>query len=169
VSYLGLRQATIAEFRAENQAELVRSEGRRPPPIVLKPFGPILFGMGFKVLIVDDSMVARLAIKGIVKDSVDSLAEASSGEAALDLLAGGREPDLVFLDLTMPGMGGIEALKAIRSGHPSVKVAVVTADIQARTLAEVRACGAYEVIRKPADRAAVLALVSRARGEGAAP
>jgi two-component system chemotaxis response regulator CheY len=125
--------------------------------------------MGLNVLVVDDSMVARLAIKGIVKDSVASLAEASSGEAAIALVGEGRALDLVFLDLTMPGMGGVEALKELRSRVPSIKVVVVTADIQARTVEEVRALGAYDVIRKPADKAAVMAVLARAEGEGREP
>ena len=125
--------------------------------------------MGLKVLVVDDSMVARLAIKGIVKDSVASLAEASSGEAAIALVGEGRDLDLVFLDLTMPGMGGVEALRELRAKAPSIKVVVVTADIQARTVEEVRALGAYDVIRKPADRAAVMAVLARAEGEGREP
>ncbi len=122
--------------------------------------------MGISVLIVDDSMVARLAIKGFVKESVSTLAEASSGEAALELVEKGLRPDMVFLDLTMPGMGGIEALKGLKSLVPGLKVTVVTADIQSKTLEEVRAAGAFDIIRKPADKAAVLGALSRAGGGG---
>jgi two-component system, chemotaxis family, chemotaxis protein CheY len=122
--------------------------------------------MGLNVLIVDDSMVARLAIKGIVKEAVSALAEAPSGEAALELIDKGLRPDLVFLDLTMPGMGGIETLKAFRSRVPGIKVAVVTADVQSRTIDDARSCGAYEILRKPAARAAVLEVLRRAGGEG---
>lgn len=123
--------------------------------------------MGIRVLIVDDSMVARLAIKGIIKDTGASVAEAASGEAALDLVEGGLCPDLVFLDLTMPGMGGIEALKLLKQRRPGIKVAVVTADIQVKTVAEVMSSGAFDVIRKPADKASILDAMARAAEEGA--
>ena len=120
--------------------------------------------MGLIVLIVDDSMVARLAIKGILKNSGAALSEASSGEAALELVEKGLAPDLVFLDLTMPGMGGIETLKVLGRSSPHSKVVVVTADIQSKTIAEARSCGAYEVIRKPADKVAVLDVLARVAG-----
>jgi two-component system chemotaxis response regulator CheY len=124
--------------------------------------------MGISVLIVDDSMVARLAIKGIIKDTGAVVSEAASGEVALDLVDKGLVPDLVFLDLTMPGMGGIEALKALRQRLPLLKVAVVTADIQVRTVAEAMTCGAFDVIRKPADRASILEAMARASDRGSA-
>ena len=81
----------------------------------------ILGSMAGSVLIVDDSLVARLSLKGILKGSDWSLSEAASGEAALEKLSGGLAPDIVFLDLTMPGKGGIETLREIRgclSGAP---------------------------------------------------
>jgi DNA-binding NtrC family response regulator len=64
-------------------------------------------------------------------------------------------------------MGGLEALKAMRQKAPSLKVVVVTADVQARTLAELKAEGAFEVLRKPADRALVLSSFERATHPGA--
>jgi len=120
--------------------------------------------MGICVLVVDDSMVARLAIKGILKDTAAVISEAASGEAALELVDGGLKPDIVFLDLTMPGMGGIEALRALRQRNPAIKVAIVTADIQVKTVAEVMNSGAFDVIRKPADRASILGAMARATG-----
>lgn len=109
-------------------------------------------------------MVARLAIKGILKDTAAVISEAASGEAALELVDGGLKPDIVFLDLTMPGMGGIEALRALRQRNPAIKVAIVTADIQVKTVAEVMNSGAFDVIRKPADRASILGAMARATG-----
>jgi len=124
--------------------------------------------MAIRVLIVDDSMVARLAIKGIIKDMGVLVSEAASGELALDQVDSGLKPDLVFLDLTMPGMGGFEALKALRTRIPDLKVAIVTADIQVRTVAEVMNNGAFDVIRKPADRESILGAIARATGGGSA-
>lgn len=110
-------------------------------------------------LIVDDSLVARLSLKGILKETELHLSEAASGEAALDILKGGARPDVVFLDLTMPGKGGIETLRDISSSYPGLPVVIVTADIQARTIELVREAGAAAVVRKPADRAEILSVL----------
>lgn len=117
--------------------------------------------MAGMALIVDDSLVARLSLKGILKESNLGLSEASSGEEALEKLSGGLSPDIVFLDLTMPGKGGIETLRDIRSAYPKLPVVIVTADIQARTIEMVTEAGASAVVRKPADRAEILGVIGR--------
>ncbi|MBL8968333.1 MAG: response regulator [Spirochaetaceae bacterium] len=123
--------------------------------------------MNGNVLIVDDSLVARLSLKGIVKDTGLTIAEASSGEAALELIASGLHPDLIFLDLTMPGKGGVETLRELRSGRPTLPVVIVTADIQSRTIETVKELGATAVVRKPADKGEILSVLGRCLGEGA--
>ena len=120
--------------------------------------------MAGSALIVDDSLVARISLKGILKDTGLDLAEASSGEAALELLGKGMKPDIVFLDLTMPGKGGIETLREVSASFPGLPVVVVTADIQTRTIEMVREAGAAAVVRKPADRAEILSVLSRYLG-----
>mgnify|MGYP002350683490 CR=1 FL=1 len=124
----------------------------------------ILRGMERIVLVVDDSLVARLGMKNILKDSGFSMAESASGEDALERIRGGLSPAAVLLDLTMPGIGGIETLRELKRLAPGLPVLVVTADIQRRTLEEARAAGAFDVLRKPADRAAVLDALGRAAG-----
>ena len=114
------------------------------------------------VLVVDDSLVARLGMKNILKDSGFSIAESASGEDALEGIRCGLSPAVVFLDLTMPGIGGIETLRELKRLAPGLPVLVVTADIQQRTLEEAQAAGAFGVLRKPADRTAVLDALARA-------
>jgi two-component system chemotaxis response regulator CheY len=120
------------------------------------------------VVIVDDSLVARLSLKSILKETGLSLSEAGSGEAVLEKLKAGPSPDLVFLDLTMPGMGGIETLRAITAGYPALPVVVVTADIQSRTVDMVKELGAAAVVRKPADKADILSVVGSLLEKGRA-
>jgi CheY-like chemotaxis protein len=117
--------------------------------------------MNGNVLIVDDSLVARLSLKGILKESGLTISEAGSGEAALKILTSGKAVDLVFLDLTMPGKGGVETLRDIAASKPGLPVIVVTADIQSRTLDAVREIGAAAIVRKPADRAEILDALGR--------
>jgi two-component system chemotaxis response regulator CheY len=121
--------------------------------------------MEAKVLIVDDSLVARLSLRNSIKDRQVELKEASSGEAALDLVAAGWQPEVIFLDLTMPGIGGLETLARLRVLLPSARIIVVTADVQTATLEEVRSRGAFDIIRKPADTDLVCGALDRARAE----
>jgi two-component system, chemotaxis family, chemotaxis protein CheY len=113
------------------------------------------------VLVVDDSLVARLSLKAILKETGLAMAEAGSGEAALEKLGSGERFDLVFLDLTMPGKGGVETLRDIVSLKPGLPVVVVTADVQGRTIDAVRQIGAAAVVRKPADRGEILEVLVR--------
>lgn len=118
--------------------------------------------MEHRVLIVDDSLVARMAIKSFLKETGALIREAVTGEDALSALAEGFAPAVIFLDLTMPGMGGLEALKHIRDGHQDLRVVVITADVQGQTLSVLGELGVAGVIRKPADKTAVLAAYGRA-------
>ena len=118
--------------------------------------------MDVKVLVVDDSIVARLSLKSALLDLGVETREATSGEEALALIDAGYAPDLVFLDLTMPGLGGVETLKRLVAARPSLPVIVVTADLQDRTRLEVREAGGFDIVRKPADPAIVRDAVGRA-------
>jgi CheY-like chemotaxis protein len=118
--------------------------------------------MEHQVLIVDDSLVARMAIRSFLKETGAFIREATTGEDALAALAEGFSPVVIFLDLTMPGMGGLEALKHIKGGHQDLRVVVITADVQGQTLSDLGELGVAGVIRKPADKTAVLAAYGRA-------
>ena len=75
------------------------------------------------------------------------------------------EPDLVFLDLTMTGMYGIDVLKKLREMDPKACVIVASADIQSSTLEMVKAGGASDFINKPFASDKVLSVVSKALQE----
>ncbi|HEY9151188.1 MAG: UvrY/SirA/GacA family response regulator transcription factor [Gammaproteobacteria bacterium] len=80
-----------------------------------------------RVLIVDDHELVRTGIKRILEDTRDIrvIAEASTGEEALNQV---REhgPDVVLMDVNMPGIGGLEATRKIIQSHPGLRVIVVT-------------------------------------------
>ncbi len=80
-----------------------------------------------RVLIVDDHELVRTGIKRILEDTRDIrvIAEASTGEEALNQV---REhgPDVVLMDVNMPGIGGLEATRKIIQTHPGLRVIVVT-------------------------------------------
>ncbi|HUX39476.1 MAG TPA: response regulator [Rectinemataceae bacterium] len=120
--------------------------------------------MDAKVLVVDDSIVARMSLRATLKDLGTETTEARSGEEALALVEAGLAPDVVFLDLTMPGLGGIETLRRLVATRSSLPIIVVTADLQEGTREEVRREGGFDIVRKPADPAIVRDALSRALG-----
>ncbi len=81
-----------------------------------------------RVLVVDDHMFYREGVKtllGTRADEVEVVGEAATGEEALELVASMR-PDVVLMDLRMPGMGGIAATRQLIAGHPEIAVLVLT-------------------------------------------
>jgi two-component system invasion response regulator UvrY len=94
--------------------------------------------VGVKVMLVDDHAVVRMGFKLLLEAENDTLvvAEAESAEAALRLLdkvalspgeASEDWPDVVVMDLAMPGMGGLEGIKRLKAKYPSLKVLALSA------------------------------------------
>ncbi|MBP2435809.1 response regulator [Microbacterium amylolyticum] len=83
--------------------------------------------MSVRVIIVDDQTLVRQGIRGLlgISDEVDVVAEASDGAEALEKIAE-VSPDVVLLDLRMPGMDGIATLEAMRAADITVPVLVLT-------------------------------------------
>ena len=90
------------------------------------------------------------------------LLEAPSGEQGVAMVKKGPPPDLIFLDLRMGGMSGLEALQHIRSANPKQLVILMTAFGTAQTAIEAMKYGAFDYVIKPFDPAKVLALAENA-------
>jgi two-component system response regulator DegU len=80
-----------------------------------------------KVMIVDDHHLVREGLKAVLDQGNDIkvVGEASTAEDALKLVEKSG-PDVVLMDISMPGMGGVKATKLIREKHPGVKVVILT-------------------------------------------
>ncbi len=80
-----------------------------------------------QILLVDDHLIARVGLRSLLETQPDMavVAEAGSGEAACRHFAACR-PNIVLMDLRMPGMGGVETTTAIREKHPEARVIVLT-------------------------------------------
>jgi DNA-binding NarL/FixJ family response regulator len=93
--------------------------------------------MSIRILIVDDHPVTREGLHAAldIEDGVEVIGEAASGEQAIQD-AGDLRPDVVFMDVRMPGMGGIEAARAIRQASPDTKVILVTVDESRTSISE---------------------------------
>ncbi|HYH27660.1 MAG TPA: response regulator transcription factor [Actinomycetota bacterium] len=90
-----------------------------------------------RVLIVDDHPVTRDGLRAALgtADDLEIVGEASSGEDAVKAV-GELTPDVVFMDVRMPGMSGIEATRAIRTEHPETRVVLFTVDESRASIAE---------------------------------
>lgn len=113
-----------------------------------------------KVLIVDDSSLARRTLRQHLESLGCAVEEASSGEEALERYAL-NVPEMVFLDMVMTGMYGMEVLAKMRELNPDVPVIVTTADIQTSTLNEARLAGAKALLNKPVTRERLKAAVAK--------
>ena len=120
--------------------------------------------MNKKVLIVDDSAMSRRMLGRILESAGHSVIEAEDGAGGLELFFLER-PELVFLDLTMKDMYGLEVLSKIREIDPSARVIIASADIQDQTRDMVRQAGANAFVNKPLSPEKVLNAVETAFSE----
>lgn len=90
-----------------------------------------------RVLIVDDHPVTRDGLRAALGTDVEVevIGEATSGDEAIEQV-GHLDPDVVFMDVRMPGMNGIEATKVIRQTHPDTKIILFTVDESRASISE---------------------------------
>ena len=113
-----------------------------------------------KILIVDDSPVSIKIIKSCIpKDQGYELFDAANGQIGLELFRQ-IEPDLTFMDLTMPVMNGFEALQEIMKIDSRAIVVIATADVQIKAIAKAHDLGAFSVIKKPPTRENIAAAIT---------
>lgn len=117
-----------------------------------------------RLLVVDDALFMRKLICGVAAEAGwEVVGEAGNGLEALELYDRLR-PDLVTMDLVMPEMGGLEALRRIRAQDPGARVVVVTALDQKQALMDSIREGAIDFIVKPFERQRVLNLLAKLGG-----
>ncbi len=120
--------------------------------------------MAKNVLIVDDAAFMRMMIKDILsKNGYNVVGEAENGKIAVDKFKE-LNPDLVTMDITMPEMDGLEALKAIKGMSPGATVIMCSAMGQQAMVIEAIQAGAKDFIVKPFQADRVLEAVKKAIG-----
>lgn len=120
-----------------------------------------------RVMIVDDHPLVRQGLRALLDalDGFEVVAEAQDGHTALELVRE-HEPDVIVMDLNMPGVDGIEATRRITTNHPQTAVLVLTMFDDDDSLFSALRAGARGYILKGAPREDVeRALVSCARGD----
>jgi two-component system response regulator AtoC len=114
------------------------------------------------VLIVDDERTLARAVKAFLLESGYEAEIATDAEQAVELLETLR-PDVVFSDVRLPGMDGIELLRRIREFDPSVPVVIMTAYGTIEGAVEAVKLGAFDYLKKPVDLEELKLLADRAR------
>lgn len=114
------------------------------------------------ILIIDDDDEIRYSLGRVLSSGDFQIQEAASGEEGVAAVKKGPFPDLIFLDIRMGGMSGIEALQHIRGANPKQLVVLMTAFGTAQTAIEAMKFGAFDYIMKPFDPAKVLSLAETA-------
>lgn len=115
-----------------------------------------------KVMLVDDHRLVRTGLRRVLAEAADMdvIAEASSGEEALELMRG-KTPDVVLMDINMPGIGGLEATRRIVQKYPGVKVIVVTMHLEEPYPSRMLGAGASGYVSKDSAADEVIAAIRR--------
>jgi len=117
------------------------------------------------ILIVDDDAQLRQSFEKLLNAEGHTVKTASSGEAAISLVKA-AVPDLVIMDVRMPGMSGLEAFRAIHEIEPKLPVIIMTAFGTTDTAIEATKLGAFEYVLKPPEIPDILALIGQALEAG---
>ena len=115
----------------------------------------------YSIYIVDDEAVARNGLKLALKKKNYQVAAFESAEDALRAIDE-SQPDLVLLDIGLPGMSGVEALEIIKERHPEVIVVMITAYEDVPTVVSSMKNGAYEYVVKPVQMDTLLVILRNA-------
>jgi two-component system chemotaxis response regulator CheY len=104
----------------------------------------------YNIAVAEDNAVVREVVRGIIRQdkTLKIVGEAANGQGALDLVAT-HKPNLICLDILMPGMDGLSALRKIREEHPDTRVIIVTGQSTSDVVTEALKLGANGFVVKP--------------------
>ena len=113
--------------------------------------------MSTTIMVVDDSPFASKQIKDIVEDNgYEVIGYAKDGEEAIELYKE-LKPDIVKLDIIMPGLNGLETAEILKKQDPAVKILMLSSLCDAGTMEEVKSIGVKHLIPKPLEADVLLA------------
>ncbi len=113
------------------------------------------------VFIVDDEEGIRESLSGIFEDEGYTVLTAGTAEKAFDMLKE-QTPDLMFLDVWLPGIDGIQALTKIRESNPELPIVMISGHGNIELAVNATRIGAYDFLEKPLSLERVLLVASRA-------
>lgn len=115
-----------------------------------------------RVLLVDDHRLVRMGIRKILEDAagIEVVGEAETGEQAIEFVRR-EKPDVVLLDVSMPGIGGLETTRKLLTIHPDLRVIVVSVHVQEPLPAKLMEAGAFGYLTKDCAADEVVTAVRR--------
>src|SRR5229473_3512225 len=117
-----------------------------------------------KILLVDDEPGMLRYIRTLLEVDDHHVETASTGEEALDLVQKGLRPDLVLMDLLMPGIDGLETLENLRKLQPGVKVVMLSCVNDTKKVVQAMHLGATDYITKPFEKAELDKVIDQCLG-----
>ena len=116
-----------------------------------------------RVIIVDDNRIIREVLRGLIRhdNRLSVVGSAASGESALEMI-GALRPDLVCLDILMPGIDGIACLRAIHTAYPGTRVILVSGESRKDIVSRALRAGASGFVVKPFNAEKVLRTIHAA-------
>jgi DNA-binding NtrC family response regulator len=120
-----------------------------------------------RILIVDDDMAIRASLQMTLEYDGYDIVSAASGEEGLTRVEHDR-PDLVLLDVDMPGLGGLDVLKRLHTTHERLPVVMISAHIAGATV-DAMCTGAVAFLEKPFESTDLLRITIRNAVAGIAP
>lgn len=120
-------------------------------------------GKNYKVMIIDDSSTIRMVLRQILlSESFDIIFEAENGKNALSKLSVTNIlPDIIFLDIQMPKMDGLDFLKKLKQQNKTSKIVIISSMSDKKTLENFISLGINSYIVKPIERKIFLEHVAR--------
>src|SRR5690349_17964872 len=117
-----------------------------------------------KILLVDDEPGMLRYIKTLLEVEEHHVSTASTGEEALEIVQKGMDPDLVLLDLLMPGIDGLETLENLRKLRPTAKVVMLSCVNDTKKVVQAIRLGASDYITKPFQKAELDSVIDQCLG-----
>src|SRR6202166_2469557 len=122
-----------------------------------------------KILLVDDEPAMLRYIRTLLEVDDYKVETASTGEEALQRIDKGMEPDLVLLDVLMPGIDGLETLEQIRQKRPGTRVVMLSCVNDTKKVVQAMRLGAQDYLTKPFQKAELDAVIDQCLGQGKTP
>jgi DNA-binding response OmpR family regulator len=122
-----------------------------------------------KILLVDDEPAMLRYIRTLLEVDDYKVETASTGEEALQRIDKGMEPDLILLDVLMPGIDGLETLEQIRKKRPGAKVVMLSCVSDTKKVVQAMRLGAHDYLTKPFQKAELDAVIDQCLNQGKAP
>ena len=119
-----------------------------------------------KILLVDDEPGMLRYIKTLLEVDDYKVETATTGEEALERVDKGLQPDLILLDVLMPGIDGLQTLEQLRQKQPGVKVVMLSCVNDTRKVVQAMKLGAQDYLTKPFQKAELDAVIDLSLGQG---